>query len=66
MTTKKQKRLAGEARAREADAAQQARIEQRKRVAELRARRRAEREAAEARREQNIKATKLLRSGSQQ
>lgn len=64
MATKKQKRLAGEARAAERDAAHQAEIKRREQVARRRAERRLQREAAEQRRAQNIAATKRLRGGA--
>lgn len=63
MATKKQKRLAGEARAAERDAAHQAEIERRKKIAQKRHDRRLKREAEQQRRAQNIEAAKRIRGG---
>lgn len=63
MATKKQKRLAGEARAAERDAAHAAEIERRKVIAKRRTDRRLKREAEQERRAQNIAATKAIRGG---
>lgn len=63
MTSKKQKRLAGEARAAERDAAHQAEIERRTRIADRRAERRMKREAEQERHAQNLEATRKLRGG---
>ena len=64
MTTKKQKRLAGEARKREADAMHEAEIAARKAAADARARRRAERDAEQARQASRLKAINALRPRS--
>lgn len=56
MTSKKQKRLAGEARQRELDAAHEAQIAQRAQTARNRAARRAKREAAQERAAQDAAA----------
>lgn len=61
MATKKQKRLAGEARAAERDAAHQAEIKARMDAAQKRKERRMKREAEQERRAKNIEATKAIR-----
>lgn len=59
MASKKQKRLAGEARQREMDAAHEAEIERRKVTARRRAERRYKREAAQERAAQEEKARRV-------
>lgn len=63
MTSKKQKRLAGEAKAAERDAAHEAQIERRKVAARKRAQRRAKREMEQERTARNIEAAKRIRGG---
>lgn len=60
MATKKQKRLAGEARQAERDAAHEAEIQWRIQAARKRAKRRAQRQAEQERRAQNIKAARRI------
>jgi hypothetical protein len=64
MATKREKRLAGEARRDEVESKARAQREDRARKARLRAKRRAEREAAQARSAQAAKAARRIAGGA--
>lgn len=64
MATKKQKRLAGEAKQRERDAAHEAQIQRRKAIADRRLARKAKRLAEQERHEQNVQATNRMRQAA--
>jgi hypothetical protein len=61
MTTKKQKRLAGEARAMERDAAHEAAIKERARIADARKRRKEQRAMRQARQASTVAAVSKMR-----
>lgn len=64
MATKKQKRMAGEAKQRERDAAHEAEVQRRKVIAGRRLARKAKRIAEQERHAQNVKATSVLRQAT--